>query len=161
MKSYFIAGKEYAVIGTDLYERLPELTIAISDASVTPEQPAPVALVHRKKHQVKPLKPAKKSGKKSTAHCKNCGGYGHFAKTCPEKKPDQGPVAQPEERQSGKFVGTLDQLKAKVKEIRADQKGISSLRVAQMLGVRIEILNKVWETDPDGDEADDSEEKTP
>jgi hypothetical protein len=53
------------------------------------------------------------------------------AATTQEKHP-----AAKTRRASGKFVGTIDELSERVKEIRDENPGISYLKVAQMLGVR-------------------------
>jgi hypothetical protein len=150
MKSYIAAGEEYAVIAQDLYRKGPEASLSAA-VEVTFASPIEAAGKHSKVTRKK--SDGQKMGKRSI-QCKNCGKSCHFAKTCPDRKPEEQPAQQQGERPSGKFVGTIDELKQRVREIRAEHEGITSLRVAQMLGVRIETLNKVWEAAPDGEGED-------
>ena len=155
MKIYLIAGKEYAVIGTDLYEKLPELTITIAatdqPASATA---APIRKPNRQSAQKRKYVP--KKGYKRGA-CGRCGKEGHSAWHCPDRPQTKGAKIQakknaatknkvehilghaseqeqPEPRPSGKFVGTIDELKARVDEIRKKNPGITLLVIAQQLG---------------------------
>lgn len=97
-------------------------------------------------------------GKRARKKCLICGERGHLAKTCPQRTQGQGEPAEPEDRMQKKaFVGTMDDLKKRVTEIRAENPSISSLKVAEELGVRIAILNKVWESAP-GEDGEPEEE---
>lgn len=97
MKIYHIAGKEYAVSGDNLYERVPEAYQEIGTftegkdlvaGTMIAHETFPSSLPLRKKplSKAKKVKPQKKpkAGHKAQTHCKNCDGYGHFAKTCPK-----------------------------------------------------------------------------
>jgi len=129
MKIYQIAGKQYAVISDELYERLEIATI-----DARPTDPLADLAPTRKKYKTKGTKVAKsKKGKSARSiHCKICDGYGHFAKTCPKRDgnlpPDE--VKRPEVT------------KEQVDELRA--KGYDSLRIAATLKTSLSEVNKHW-----------------
>jgi hypothetical protein len=131
MKTYQIAGKQYAVIGEELYERLEVATIGARPTDPLADL-APLPL--RKKYKTRAAKRAtpKKNGK-GTTHCKICDGYGHFAKTCPKRDgnlpPDDAPVMR-------------EITKEQVDELRAQ--GFDSLRIAARLKTTLTEVNKYW-----------------
>jgi hypothetical protein len=127
MKIYQIDGKQYAVIGEELFERLEVTTI---DARPTD----PLADLPRKKYKsraTKMAKPKKSRGARSIT-CRICEQQGHFAKTCPKRDgnlpPDE--VKRPEVT------------KEQVDELRA--KGYDSLRIAATLKTSLSEVNKHW-----------------
>lgn len=134
MKLYLIEGKIYAVIGEEIYEQLPQL----GDSG----EPTTTLATHEPHAKRKYSKAAK--GKKATkgssriAHCKNCDGYGHFAKTCPDKKPEA------ERTKAGEEEGLIEtaDVRTQVQELKAE--GKTSIAIASKLGITLAEVNKHW-----------------
>jgi len=87
--------------------------------------------VLKRKYTKKGKKVAKVTGR--VAHCKNCGGVGHFAKTCPEKDGSLPP---------DEVASRPEITKEQVDELRA--KGLDSLRIAAKLHTTLAEVNKHW-----------------
>jgi len=133
MKIYQIAGKSYAVIGEDVYERIEAGTIAARPtdtlADLAPEKPA------RKKYGSGKVKKQKKAGH-GTTHCKICDGYGHFAKTCPKRA---GGLSSDEVEEEARRPEVT---KEQVDELKA--KGMNSIQIAAKLRTTLSEINKHW-----------------
>ena len=124
MKIYQIAGKQYAVIGEELFEQLEVVTIG-----ARPTDPIRRSIATK---AAKSAKPTKSKGARRTIHCKICDGYGHFAKTCPKRNG----ILPPDE------VKRPEVTKEQVDELRA--KGYDSLRIAAALKTTLSEVNKHW-----------------
>jgi hypothetical protein len=130
---YQIAGKQYAVIGEELYERLEVATIEVRPTDPLADM-APTPL--RKKYKTRAPKGAKpqKKGKGKT-HCKICDGYGHFAKTCPKRTGNLPPGKKPVKREITKEM---------VDELCAAHPSWDTLKIAEELKCRLSDVNKFW-----------------
>jgi hypothetical protein len=132
MKIYQIAGKQYAVIGEELFElsRASEWD-GLQVFLTTPTQPeAPV----RRKYGSGKLKKRSKVGGGKT-HCNLCDGYGHFAKTCPNRDGTLAPDVEPAKREITKEM---------VDELRAAHPTWDTLKIAAELKCRLAEVNKYW-----------------
>jgi hypothetical protein len=132
MKIYHIAGKQYGVHGEELYERMSELNPVIVSVS-EPESTSTFALKRNKA-----VKRQKTSGGRRMMHCKVCDGYGHMAKTCPDRKPEAEKIKH---GQDESLVETAD-LRTQVQERKAG--GETSIQIAKALGVSLAEINRNW-----------------
>ena len=71
-------------------------------------------------------------------HCKVCDGYGHMAKTCPERK------SEAEKTKAGKEEGLIETAdpRSQVQEMKAQ--GKTSVDIARALGMSLAQVNKYW-----------------
>jgi hypothetical protein len=141
MKIYSIAGKQYAVIGEELFEKLSEfnpLELAIDNGTV---EATVSRFVKGTYASLKGKKASKKDGIKKgrrMMHCKVCDGYGHMAKTCPERKPEA------EKIKAGKQEGLIETAdpRTQVQEMKAE--GKTSIEIAKALQMNLAEVNKYW-----------------
>ena len=144
MNIYQIAGKQYAVIGEELFEKLSEfdpLGAIVDNGTV---EATAFFIRGTTWSGLKKLKKAKAPTKKVSStghrmmHCKVCDGYGHMAKTCPERKPEG------EKIKAGQEEGLIDtaDLRTKVQEMKAE--GKTSIAIAQALHMSLAEVNKYW-----------------
>jgi hypothetical protein len=68
-------------------------------------------------------------------HCKLCDGYGHFAKTCPNRDGTLAPDVEPAKREITKEM---------VDELRAAHPTWDTLKIAAELKCRLAEVNKYW-----------------
>ena len=128
MKIYQIAGKQYAIIGDELYEQLEAATIG-----ARPTDPLADLAPQRKKYKTKAVKGAKPQKKgKGTTHCKICDGYGHFAKTCPKRDGNLAPDEEPVKREITKEM---------VDAVRLEHPAWDTLKIAAVLKCRLSDVN--------------------
>jgi hypothetical protein len=133
MKIYQIAGKQYAVIGEELYEQLEVATLGARPTDPLADL-APLPL--RKKYKTRAPKGAKSQKKgKGKTHCKVCDGYGHFAKTCPRRDGNLPPDEEPVKREITKEM---------VDELRVAHPSWDTLKIAAELRCRLSDVNKYW-----------------
>ena len=141
MKIYSIAGKQYAVIGEELYEKLSEfnpLELVMDNGTV---EATVSRFVKGTYASLKVKKVPKKNGVKRgrrMMHCKVCDGYGHMAKTCPERKPEA------EKIKAGKQEGLIETAdpRTQVQEMKAE--GKTSIEIAKALQMNLVEVNKYW-----------------
>jgi len=149
MNIYNIGGKQYAVIGEELYERVESGTIGARE-----EDPlAELAPKRRKYTRTVASKPKPKKARRGSIHCKICDGYGHFAKTCPKgpgklkapRKKMEKRTYQPPEQEEAPAVDnrTDEELRAAVHGLQQD--GLDSLVIASKLRLRISKVNELWD----------------
>lgn len=79
-----------------------------------------------------------RGGQPGPRRCKLCEGYGHLAKTCPEKKPEAEKVKAGAEEG---LVETAD-IRTQVQELKAT--GKTSVEIAAKLGISLKEVNKHW-----------------
>ena len=134
MNIYNIAGKQYAVIGEELYERMPD---AEARRDLPTEETAPEKPVRRKYGSGKVKKQKKGKGpRRGSIHCKICDGYGHFAKTCPKRA---GGLSSDEVEEEARRPEVT---KEQVDELKA--KGMNSIQIAAKLRTTLSEINKHW-----------------
>jgi len=134
MKTYQINGKIYAVIGEELYEKMPdwnELQVFVA-ATAGPEKPT------RRKYGTGKVEKQSNGLSRRKMHCRVCDGYGHMAKTCPEKKQET------EKLKAGKEEGLIESAdpRSQVQEMKAA--GKNSIEIARALRMSLAQVNKYW-----------------
>jgi hypothetical protein len=142
MKIYLIGGKQYAVVGEELFEKVAEFSPLEAIVDNTTVEAKVSRIVKGNYTSRKPNKAPKKKGAKRGGHrmmhCKVCDGYGHMAKTCPERKPEAEKIKAGQEEG---LIETADP-RSQVQEMKAQ--GKTSVDIARELGMSLAQVNKYW-----------------